>query len=91
MRTAFHEQLDALTASIADMCGEAGEAMELATQGLLQADLLLAEQVISQHEALVRRAAKIEEQSIILLALQAPVAGDLRAVVRLGEFDDTAR
>jgi hypothetical protein len=26
------------------MCGAAGEAMELATQGLLEADLLLAEQ-----------------------------------------------
>jgi phosphate transport system protein len=31
MRTAFHQQLDALTRSIGDMCGLAGTAMQQAT------------------------------------------------------------
>jgi phosphate transport system protein len=81
MRTAFHQQLAALAADVADMCGLAGNAMEHATQALLQADLLLAEQVITDHDALAARARKAEENAFTLLALQAPVAGDLRAVL----------
>lgn len=81
MRTAFHQQLDDLASDVADMCGLAGTAMEQATQALLQADLLLAEQVITDHEALTGRARKAEENAFTLLALQAPVAGDLRAVL----------
>jgi len=81
VRNALHQQLDDLTIGIAEMCGSAGEAMECATQSLLQADLLLAEQVITDHDAIVLRARKTEEQAMTVLALQAPVAGDLRAVV----------
>jgi len=53
VRTAFHQQLDALTVSISDMCGLAGEAMQHATQALLQADLELAEQVITDYDDIV--------------------------------------
>jgi phosphate transport system protein len=63
------------------MCGAAGQAMESATQALLQADLLLAEQVITNHDLIVQQARTTEEQALTVLALQAPVAGDLRAVV----------
>ena len=38
------------TAQLGEMCGQAGVAMERATQALLQADLVLAEQVITDHE-----------------------------------------
>src|SRR6201997_762649 len=81
MRTAYHEQLDALTAQLGEMCGLAGVAMERATQALLQADLVLAEQVITDHEQITALSARSEETAFVLLALQAPVAGDLRAVV----------
>lgn len=81
MRTAFHQQLDALASEVADMCGLAGTAMENATQALLQADLPLAELVITDHEALAGRARTAEEKAFMLLALQSPVAGDLRAVL----------
>ena len=81
MRTVFHQQLDDLTVAIAEMCGSAGEAMEYATRALLRADLVLAEQVITDHDDIVARARKTEEQALTVLALQAPVAGDLRAVV----------
>jgi phosphate transport system protein len=63
------------------MCGLAGLAMERATQSLLQADLVLAEQVITDHDHLARMQTRAEEAALILLALQAPVAGDLRVVV----------
>jgi len=81
MRTAYHEQLDALTNQLAEMCRMAGIAMERATQALLQADLVLAEQVIGDHEKLLAASARAEEAAFVLLALQAPVAGDLRAIV----------
>src|SRR6201989_1791065 len=81
MRTAYHEQLDALTDQLGEMCGLAGAAMERATQALLQADLVLAAQVITDHEQMTAMRARAEESAFVLLALQAPVAGDLRAIV----------
>ncbi len=81
MRTAYHEQLDALNEQLAEMCRLAGIAMERATQALLQADLVLAEQVIGDHEKIMAASARAEETAFVLLALQAPVAGDLRAIV----------
>ncbi|MFB1294781.1 phosphate signaling complex protein PhoU [Mycobacterium sp. pW049] len=81
MRTAYHEQLDALTSRLGEMCGLAGAAMEKATQALLQADLALAEQVITDHDQISALSVRAEEEAFVLLALQAPVAGDLRAIV----------
>jgi phosphate transport system protein len=81
MRTVFHEQLDALTAAIAQMCALAGRAMQGATQALLQADVVLAEGVIGDHDKIMLNAARAEQDAFTLLALQAPVAGDLRVVV----------
>src|SRR3984893_5694680 len=81
MRTAYHDKLDSLTAQLGEMCGKAGVAMERATRALLQADLMLSEQVITDHEQISAMSAKAEESAFVLLALQAPVAGDLRAIV----------
>ncbi|MGC2653473.1 MAG: phosphate signaling complex protein PhoU [Mycobacterium sp.] len=81
MRTAYHDQLTELTDQLGEMCRLAGVAMEHATQALLQADLVQAEQVFSDHEQIARLSARAEESAFVLLALQAPVAGDLRAIV----------
>ncbi|MEO9327908.1 phosphate signaling complex protein PhoU [Gordonia aurantiaca] len=81
MRTAYQEQLEALTAVLGEMCELAGVAMSRATQALLQADLAIAEEVIGDSERMTQLSARAEEQSFALLALQAPVAGDLRGVV----------
>ena len=81
MRTAFHEQLESLTETLSIMCGLAGLAMDRATQALLQADLAIAEQVITDHDKLAQLQSRAEETVFVLLALQSPVAGDLRLVV----------
>ena len=81
MRTAYHEQLSALTGMLGEMCGLSGRAMERATQALLQADLVLAEQVISDHDQITAMSHRAEESAFVILALQAPVAGDLRSIV----------
>jgi phosphate transport system protein len=88
MRTAFHEQLDSLTEMLSNMCGLAGLAMDRATQALLEADLAMAEQVISDHDRLAQMQTRVEEAAFALLALQAPVAGDLRLV--FGSFQNVA-
>ena len=81
MRTAYQEQLSSLTVQLGEMCDLAGQAMERATQALLQADLALAEQVITDHERITEISVRAEESAFKLLALQGPVAGDLRAIV----------
>jgi phosphate transport system protein len=81
MRTAYQEQLEELTNVLGEMCELAGTAMSRATQALLQADLAVAEEVIGDSERMAQLSARAEEQSFALLALQAPVAGDLRGVV----------
>jgi phosphate transport system protein len=70
-----------LNAVLGQMSQLAGVAMERSTQALLQADLAVAESVITDHEEIVRLSAQAEERAFALLALQAPVAGDLRAIV----------
>ncbi|WP_068178842.1 phosphate signaling complex protein PhoU [Mycobacterium sp. UM_CSW] len=81
MRTAYHEQLAALNEQLADMCAMASAAIHDATHSLLQADLALAEQVIAEQGQLAKTSDAAEDSAFVLLALQAPVAGDLRAVV----------
>jgi len=88
MRTAFHEQLDSLTELLSSMCGLAGLAMDRATQALLHGDLAMAEQVIGAHDQLAHMQTRADEAAFTLLALQAPVAGDLRLV--FGSFQNVA-
>jgi phosphate transport system protein len=81
MRDAYQEQLDGLADGLAGMCTDVAMAMEKATRALLETDLQLAEQVITEdlHIDSIRDTA--EERAFALLALQAPVATDLRIVV----------
>jgi phosphate transport system protein len=81
MRDAYQEQLDELAEGLAGMCEQVAEALQKATRALLEQDLQLAEEVISEDVRIddVRDAA--EARAFALLALQAPVATDLRIVV----------
>ena len=81
MRTVYHEQLLELADQLGTLCGLAGAAMERATRALLQPDLASAEQVISDHDQTAELRAHAEESAIKLLALQQPVAGELRSIV----------
>ena len=81
MRTAFHDQMSALRAQVAEMCGLAAAAMDRATRSLLEADLSLAEQVIADHRHLAAMSRQVEDVAVRLLALQQPVATDLRTIV----------
>ena len=81
MRTAYHQQLSGLCTQLGEMCGLAAGAMEHASSALLDADLSLSEQVIADHEHIAVLSRRTEETALKLLALQQPVAGDLRTIV----------
>lgn len=92
MRTVYRERLADLAAQLAEMCGLAEVAMKRATQALLEADIMTAEQVIRDHSRIVAMRAEVEKEAFALLALQQPVAGDLRAIFSSIEIlDDTER
>lgn len=63
------------------MCTVASGMLRDATSALLNADLALAEQVIAADVRMDEMRASAENVVLELLALQAPVASDLRAVV----------
>ena len=63
------------------MCQVASDALRDATQALLDADLIRAEQVIASDVQLDEMRSNAENVALELLALEAPVATDLRIVV----------
>jgi phosphate transport system protein len=83
VRQGFHLQLFGLGEYSAAMCQLTSIALRDATQALLNADLSLAEQVIAMDTQLDQMQSKGEQVAVGLLALQAPVARDLRIVADL--------
>jgi phosphate transport system protein len=81
MRAAFHAELAELISQLASMVRLTGEMMTNASIALHQADLALAALVIADQARIGAMYRALERRCITLLALEAPVAGDLRVVV----------
>ena len=81
MRDAFHEELDAIQATLVTMGEMVSTAMSRSSEALLNADVKLAEQVISEDEKLDTIQHDLEARAINLMARQQPVAQDLRILV----------
>ncbi|MFF1555489.1 phosphate signaling complex protein PhoU [Rhodococcus erythropolis] len=81
MRTHFADSIDDLSRGLASMCALTVTAMTGATTALLDADLATAERVLDANTDLDMAAADWEHKALSLLALQAPVAHDLRFTV----------
>ena len=81
MRNAYFDQLDSIVDELVDMTHVVKVAVSLATQALLTADAEIAEKVISDDAAIDAARERVEERSFELLALQQPVASDLRMLV----------
>jgi phosphate transport system protein len=81
VREAYQAQLDDLATSLAGMCSLVADALEKATRALLENDLQLAEDVISGDARVDEARDSTEAKAFSVLALQAPVATDLRLVV----------
>ena len=74
----FHDELSAVKVRLLTMSGEAEAALGLAVEALLERDADKARQVITNDRAIDNMEMEVEEQCINLLALQQPMARDLR-------------
>ena len=81
MRDAYTDQLDALRDDLVSLARLVRRAVAEATEALLEGDVSLAERVTSEDAVIDALREKIEENSFEVLALQNPVAGDLRMLV----------
>lgn len=81
MRTEFHAEIDRLTAELGEMCALAAASMECATDALLRSDREAARHCDVEVARLTRLYHCVDERAFSILALQAPVAHDLRVVM----------
>ncbi|MCA0295864.1 MAG: phosphate signaling complex protein PhoU [Actinobacteria bacterium] len=81
MRDNYHESLQSVVTDLVGMSEAVQVAVRDATRALLEADLAIAEQVITADAGIDRLHDELEARCFSLLARQAPVAGELRTVV----------
>jgi phosphate transport system protein len=81
LRKSFHEDLAEVRNEVVRMAAAVTDSVPRATAILLDQDLEGAEYVILADDEMDARALEVEDRCIQLLALQAPVAGDLRQLV----------
>ena len=83
LRRSFHQELETARAETARLAASVTEAIPRATAVLLDGDLEGAEYLIRSDDEIDARSLDLEELCLRILALQAPVASDLRQVVAL--------
>lgn len=76
----FHQQLDALQEDLQAMGNRVVEAVQKGVRSLTERDLALAEAVVEGDKEINRLHLHIEQSCINLLALQQPLARDLRLI-----------
>lgn len=81
MRTAYRSDLDDFARDLIAMCDAVRAAMAKASSSLLRASLREAEDALSMMDNLEESRQRCKERAVQLLALEAPVAGDLRQVI----------
>jgi phosphate transport system protein len=77
----FHEELDTLRERLLDMSGKADSMLALAMDALLTRDDGLAEAVLRADQEMDALEIEVENLAVSLLALQQPMARDLRFIV----------
>ncbi len=80
-RKAFHQHLDEVRDDVVRLGAMVCEFVVRATEVLLSSDLSAAQALIEEDDDLDRLAVDIEERCYQMLALQQPMASDLRALV----------
>ncbi len=83
LRKTYHHELESARAELARLAALVAELIPRATAVLLEGDLEGAEYIIRGDAEIDARCVELEEQCIRILALQSPVATELRQVVAL--------
>lgn len=81
LRGGFHEEIDAVRDTIVTLAAHVTEAIPRATEALTDNNLEIAQAVIEHDGALDLLSSQIEERCYALIALQQPMASDMRAIV----------
>jgi phosphate transport system protein len=81
LRKGFHHELDSIRDGITRLAASVTESIPRATQVLLDGDLEGADYMLLADNDLDARSLELEERCYQVLALQAPVASDLRQVI----------
>ena len=79
-REQYAHQLIDLRSSVVAMASMVGKAVDIAVVALAQRDVALAQQVIADDRAINEHRWQTEEQALLLIATQAPMARDLRTI-----------
>lgn len=94
LRKTFHQEVDAIRDQVIRLGASVIEAIPRATAVLLSGDLEGADYLVQSDDEIDARAVDIEDHCFQQLALQAPVAGDLRQLVSIikitGELERSA-
>jgi phosphate transport system protein len=80
-RIRFHQELEELKHRILAMAGMAEQAIDLSVQAYSQRDPALCQRVLNNEGAINRAEREVDEFAIDLLAMQQPMAVDLRFIL----------
>ncbi|GIU84252.1 MAG: hypothetical protein KatS3mg008_1027 [Acidimicrobiales bacterium] len=80
-RRSFSEELERIAKDVVRLGSMTAETIPRGTEVLLKGDLLLAQQLIDEDDEIDALAVEIEDHCYHVLALQQPMAGDMRAIV----------
>jgi phosphate transport system protein len=80
LRRSFHVELDAIKHGIVRMAGRVSETIPRGTEAFLAGDLAEAQALIEDDDILDAMSIELEERCYQVLALQQPMASDLRAI-----------
>jgi phosphate transport system protein len=81
MRSAYYDQLDLIVDELVAMTQQVQQSVGRATHALLTADSDIAAQVVAGDARIDALREQVEDQVFEVMALQQPVAGDLRMLV----------
>jgi phosphate transport system protein len=80
-RIRFHQELDELKHRILAMAGMAEQSIDLSVQAYSLRDLSLCQRVLENESAINRSEREVDELAVDLLAMQQPMAIDLRFIL----------
>jgi phosphate transport system protein len=81
MESRFHQELEQLKLTVLQMAALAERAMEKAVRAFLERDVALAKEVIERDQEINLLEVQVDRFILKLLALDQPMAGDLRFIV----------
>lgn len=81
IRKSFHHEMDEIRAEIIRMAGLVSEGLGRGTRAFLDGDLAVADELIRADDVVDAITVDVEERCFQLLALQQPMAKDMRAIV----------